>query len=101
MNSTTIKFLVSIKNSSMGSNEEVTVTYDAFGLSLLKILYNSGLIQGYNVLSKTKVTIFLRKVFNKILTKNIKLISKPTYKMILDYKKLSSSRNNTNSFKKI
>jgi len=69
MNYTTIKFLINIKNASLGTNETLIVSYDSFSLSILKILYNSGLIQGYSALDSNKVIIYLRKVFNKTLTR--------------------------------
>jgi len=97
MNSTTIKFLINIKNASLATNEKFISKYDVFSLSVLKSLYNSGLIQGYTILSKNKVIIYLRKVFNKCLTRELKLVSTPTYKLSLDYKSICSIRKNTNS----
>jgi ribosomal protein S8 len=97
MNSTIIKFLVSLKNDSWTSTDKLTLNYDCFSLSILKVLYTSGLIQGYTVLCKNKVVVFLRKSFNKTLTQNIKLVSTPTYKMSVDYKKIALIRKNTNS----
>jgi len=97
MNSTTIKFLINIKNVSLGPNKKLITHCDSFSLSVLKVLYSSGLIQSYRVLDESKVTIILRSVFNKTLTNSIKLISTPTYKMSLDYKKISSLRKTTNS----
>ena len=97
MNSTIIKFLVSLKNASWTSADKLTLNYDNFSLSLLQVLYSSGLIQGYTVLCKNKVVVFFRKSFNKTLTQNLKLVSTPTYKMSLDYKKIALIRKNTNS----
>ncbi len=97
MNYTTIKFLINIKNASLGTNETRIVSYDSFSLSILKILYNSGLIQGYCALDSSKVIIYLRKVFNKTLTRELKLISTPKTKVSLDYKAITRLKKNTNS----
>lgn len=100
MNSTTIKFLINIKNVSLGPNKTLILQYDYFSLCILKVLYNSGLIQSYSVLNtvgKSKVKISLRRVFNKTLTKNLKPISTPTYKLSLDYKDIIALRKTTNS----
>lgn len=97
MNYITIKFLISIKNASLGTNETLTLNYDSFSLSILKILYNSGLIQGYSVLDSNRVIIYLRKVFNKTLTRELKLVSTPKTKVSLDYKAILSLKKNTNS----
>jgi ribosomal protein S8 len=97
MNYTTIKFLINIKNASLGTNETLIVSYDSFSLSILKILYNSGLIQGYSALDSNKVIIYLRKVFNKTLTRELKLISTPKTKVSLDYKAITRLKKNTNS----
>jgi len=97
MNYTTIKFLINIKNASLGTNETLIVSYDSFSLSILKILYNSGLIQGYSALDSNKVIIYLRKVFNKTLTRELKLISTPKTKVSLDYKAIIKLKKSTNS----
>ena len=97
MNYTTIKFLINIKNASLGTNETLIVSYDSFSLSILKILYNSGLIQGYSALDSNKVIIYVRKVFNKTLTRELKLISTPKTKVSLDYKAITRLKKNTNS----
>lgn len=97
MNSTIIKFLVSLKNASYTSADKLVLTYDSFSLSILKVLYSSGLIQGYTIIYKNEVVVFLRKSFNKTLTQNIKLVSTPTYKISFDYKKIALIRKNTNS----
>jgi ribosomal protein S8 len=97
MNSTIIKFLVSIKNASLSSTYKIILNYDSFSLAILHGLYKTGLIQNYTILSKTKVNVFLRKVFAKTLTQNINLISTPSYKISFDYKKISLMRKNTHS----
>jgi ribosomal protein S8 len=97
MNSTIIKFLVSLKNASWTSANKLVLNYDNFSLTILQVLYSSGLIQSYTILCKNKVTIFLRKSFNKTLTQNLKLVSTPTQKISLDYKKIALIRKNTNS----
>jgi len=97
MNSTIIKFLVSLKNASWTSANKLVLNYDNFSLTILQVLYSSGLIQSYTILCKNKVTIFLRKSFNKTLTQNLKLVSTPTQKVSLDYKKIALIRKNTNS----
>jgi|APCry1669192269_1035402.scaffolds.fasta_scaffold11089_3 ribosomal protein S8 len=96
MNYTTIKFLATIKNASLNTTKNLIVNYDNFSLSILKILYNFGLIQNYTVLNKTKVYISLRKVFNKTLTQNIKFISTPTKKLSFSYKKISLIQRKSN-----
>jgi ribosomal protein S8 len=98
MNFTTIKFLISIKNASSGYKDKVVTTYDCSSLPILKLLYNSGLIQGYTIVNKSKVKVLLRRVFNKTLTQNLKIISTPTYKISLDIKKISLIQKNTNCF---
>lgn len=97
MNSTIIKFLVSLKNASRTSANKLVLNYDNFSLTILQVLYSSGLIQSYTILCKNKVTVFLRKSFNKTLTQNLKLVSTPTQKISLDYKKIALIRKNTNS----
>ena len=97
MNSTIIKFLVSLKNASWTSANKLVLNYDNFSLTILQVLYSSGLIQSYTILCKNKVTIFLRKSFNKTLTQNLKLVSTPTQKISLDYKKIALIRKSTNS----
>jgi ribosomal protein S8 len=96
MNYTTVKFLINIKNASLGTNETLIINYDSFSLTILKTLYTSGLIQGYTVLNSSKVVIYLRKVFNKTLTRDLRLISTPKSKISLDYKSISSLKKNTN-----
>jgi ribosomal protein S8 len=96
MNYTTVKFLINIKNASLGTNKTLIVNNDSFSLTILKTLYTSGLIQGYTVLDSSKVVIYLRKVFNKTLTRDLKLISTPKSKISLDYKSISSLKKNTN-----
>ena len=97
MNSTIIKFLVSIKNASLTSLDKLVLNCDSLSLSILQVLYSSGLIQGYTIQSKNRVVVFLRKSFNETLTQNIKLVSTPTYKISLDYKEIACIRKNTNS----
>jgi ribosomal protein S8 len=97
MNYTTVKFLINIKNASLGTNETLIINYDSFSLTILKTLYTSGLIQGYTVLDSSKVVIYLRKVFNKTLTRELKLISTPKTKVSLDYKAITRLKKNTNS----
>lgn len=97
MNSTSIKFLISIKNASTGINDNLILNYDYFNLALVKALYTSGLIQGYKIEAQNKVKILLRKIFNKTLTCNIKLVSVPTRKLALDYRKITEIKKNTNS----
>jgi ribosomal protein S8 len=60
-------------------------------------VYNSGLLQGYSALDSNKVIIYVRKVFNKTLTRELKLISTPKTKVSLDYKAIIRLKKNTNS----
>ena len=95
MNYTTIKFLINIKNASLNNNEKLIINYDFFNLSILKKLYDSGLIQSYTVLNDNKVVVYLRKVLNRTLTRELKLVSTPKSKLSLDYKSISLLKKNT------
>ena len=49
MNTNLIKLLLHLKNASLVKKETVTIKCGVSGLELLKLLYEEGFIQSYNV----------------------------------------------------
>lgn len=97
MNTTSIKFLLKLKNASLIFQEKVEIEYNMFNLSILKVLYRTGCIQYYSINTTKTILIVLKKDFNKSLTQNLKIISTPTNKVVLDYKDISQLKRKNNT----
>lgn len=92
MNITLIKILIKIKNASFLNKHNVRIHKSTFGLCVIKSLYKVGLIQNY-ILKNKNIIIFLRSIYSITLTKNLKIISTPTFKAFLSYKSLCKFKN--------
>ena len=77
MKATTIKFLLTLKNSSMCNKEQCIIQKNKTCLKILHILYKEGLIQSF-ALSKQSIIIQLRYKFNTSIFKRLVITSKPS-----------------------
>ena len=92
MNKNLIKFLITIRNSSLAKKSFVRVKNLEVLCDYVKVLYRQGLIQSYSIEIEYGVeylVIFLRNFQNKIVTENLKLLSKPSKVKILSYDDLT------------
>lgn len=89
MKTKTINFLISIKNASKVKKECFETNYNIKFINILNLLYKEGFIQSYyhNILTK-KLHIFLRFPFEKNMFENLKIISLPSKKVYLNFKKI-------------
>lgn len=84
MNLIIIKILIQIKNASLLNRSFIYIAKTNIGIIVVNVLYRNGLIQGYNIQSD-KILILLRTIYEKTLTKQIKLVSTPSLKKYLSY----------------
>ena len=104
MNTNLIKLLLHLKNASLVKKETVTIKCGVSGLELLKLLYEEGFIQSYNVDSDSylknekqfNIKIFLRYFYNKPIFNNLKIISTPSYSKYLTFKDISKIQDKKN-----
>jgi ribosomal protein S8 len=96
MNNTIIILLIKLKNASALNRNFIVTPQNTFVVSILKLMYKTGLIQGYTI-ADTKIKIFLRNIFNQSLTKNLKIISTPTMKTYVTYQELCKIKDNNNT----
>ena len=95
MNVTKIKFLLTLKTSSLIKKESITTLYHKNTYNLIHILYKEGLIQSFllhNSVKKTNLLVYLRYYHDKILLNSIEMISKPSlnkYLSLTDIYKLN------------
>ena len=78
MNFTQINFLINLKNNSLRGKEFLVVKYHSSLVSLVEFLYAEGLIQSFNI-KDMQISVNLR-YFHTSLFKNLKIISKPSFK---------------------
>jgi small subunit ribosomal protein S8 len=92
MHSHGIKFLLALKNASVLKKELVFFYYNNLFLKLAKVLYRTGLIQNFCIEKKKKknfqIIISLKYSFNNGILNSLKIISKPSISLFLDYEKL-------------
>lgn len=92
MHSNSVKFLLALKNASVLKKEIVFFYYNNLFLKLAKILYRIGLIQNFYVENKCdktfKIVILLKYSFNIGILNSLKIVSKPSVSLFLDYKKI-------------
>lgn len=96
MNSTTINFLITLKNYSILKKEYLKYEYSKNILEITKCLYEEGFIQSFRILNsdnKIFILILLRFFFNKPILKQLKIISTPSRKKYLSFKDLSKFSN--------
>ena len=87
MNINLIKLLLKLKNASLVRKEVISIQCNTLCLELLKVLYQEGFIQSFNVSSinsntiekQFEITVVLRYFYNKPILKNLKIISTPSY----------------------
>jgi small subunit ribosomal protein S8 len=94
MNYHTLKALNKIKNASLLNKEFVSLAYSNYTLDILKSLYREGFIQSYNILRdsdgvESKILIYLRSFFNKIILNKLIFISVPSNKKYMSAAKIS------------
>lgn len=82
MNSTTIKFLMLLKNSVFFGKREVVIFTTPLIVSMLRLLYKEGVVLGYKKLSINRYTVFLRVYVDDF---NIKIYSKPSRLVVLTH----------------
>jgi small subunit ribosomal protein S8 len=89
MNLTKIKFLLTLKTCSLSKKESILTNYHTKNYDLIYILYKEGLIQSFNLKNfNSKILIYLRYYYNKILLDSIKIVSKPSLNRYLKLKNL-------------
>lgn len=92
MNSTLIKFLISIKNSSIFKKEQLKIFYNKKFILLAKILYKQGLIQDFYLKKENYnfyLIINLKYNYNFSNFKNFKIVSKPSRSIFFSFKDIS------------
>ena len=89
MNLTKIKFLLTLKNSSLVKKEYILTLFFKKNYDIIYILYKEGIIQSFNLQNfNKKIIIYLRYYYNKILLNSLKIISKPSNTKFLKIKDL-------------
>ena len=81
MNNKIVKFLNTIKNASLARKDTVVISYNAFLIKCVEVLYKEGLILSYSTVkegSEVSIVVKLRKIDDIVLTSKLTLISKPT-----------------------
>lgn len=92
MHSNGVKFLLALKNASVLKKEIVFFYYNNLFLKLAKVLYRTGLIQNFCIEKKQNKTfqiiVSLKYSFNIGILNSLKIISKPSVSLFLDYEKI-------------
>lgn len=92
MHSNGVKFLLALKNASVLKKEIVFFYYNNLFLKLAKVLYRTGLIQDFCIEKKYnknfQIIISLKYSFNVGILNSLKIISKPSISLFLDYEKI-------------
>jgi small subunit ribosomal protein S8 len=92
MNSNSVKFLLALKNASALKKEIVFFYYNNLFLKLAKVLYRTGLIQNFCIETKhnkkSQIVVSLKYSFNIGILNSLKIISKPSLSLFLDYEKI-------------
>ena len=82
-----VNLLTSLKTNYTAQNKYAICNFNKFCLEVLLILYKDGLISSYQVdTEKNKVKIELKYLKDRPLIQELKLLSKPSLKLFLDYK---------------
>jgi ribosomal protein S8 len=93
MNGHSIKFLLAVKNASLLKKEIVYFYYNKLFLKLAKVLYRAGLIQNFWITkpyNKTSsIVILLKYSFNVGILSSLKIISKPSQAIFLNFTQIS------------
>jgi len=89
MNLTKIKFLLTLKTCSLARKESILMPYHINNKNLISILYKEGLLQSFNLKNfNTKISVYLRYYYNRILLDSMIIISKPSNSRYLKLKDL-------------
>lgn len=92
MHSNGVKFLLALKNASVLKKEIVFFYYNNLFLKLAKVLYRTGLIQNFCIEKKNnkkfQIIIFLKYSFNIGILNTLKIVSKPSISLFLNYEKI-------------
>jgi len=92
MHSNGVKFLLALKNASVLKKEIVFFYYNNLFLKLAKVLYRTGLIQNFCIEKKQnknfQIIVSLKYSFNIGILNSLKIISKPSVSLFLDYEKI-------------
>jgi ribosomal protein S8 len=89
MNLTKIKFLLTLKTCSLARKESILMPYHINNKNLISILYKEGLLQSFHLkIFKTKISVYLRYYYNRILLDSMIIISKPSNNRYLKLKDL-------------
>jgi len=92
MHSNGVKFLLALKNASVLKKEIVFFYYNNLFLKLAKVLYRTGLIQNFCIEKKYnknfQIVVSLKYSFNIGILNSLKIISKPSISLFLDYEKI-------------
>jgi ribosomal protein S8 len=89
MNLTKIKFLLTLKTCSLARKESILMPYHINNKNLISILYKEGLLQSFHLkFFKTKISVYLRYYYNRILLDSMIIISKPSNNRYLKLKDL-------------
>jgi ribosomal protein S8 len=92
MHSNGVKFLLALKNASVLKKEIVFFYYNNLFLKLAKVLYRTGLIQNFCIEKKHnknfQIIVSLKYSFNIGILNSLKIISKPSVSLFLDYEKI-------------
>jgi ribosomal protein S8 len=92
MHSNSVKFLLALKNASVLKKEIVFFYYNNLFLKLAKVLYRTGLIQNFYIEKKYnknfQIIVSLKYSFNIGILNSLKIVSKPSVSLFLDYEKI-------------
>lgn len=92
MHSNGVKFLLALKNASVLKKEIVFFYYNNLFLKLAKVLYRTGLIQNFCIEKKNnkkfQIVVSLKYSFNIGILNSLKIVSKPSVSLFLDYEKI-------------
>ena len=92
MHSNSVKFLLALKNASVLKKEIVFFYYNNLFLKLAKVLYRTGLIQNFYIEKKHnknfQIIVSLKYSFNVGILNSLKIVSKPSVSLFLDYEKI-------------
>ena len=89
MNLTKIKFLLTLKTCSLARKESILMPHHINNKNLISILYKEGLLQSFNLkLFNTKISVYLRYYYNRILLDSMIILSKPSNNRYLKLKDL-------------
>lgn len=93
MNINTIKLLLKLKNAAFYHKEYILIPYNKHYIKYLLAFYKEGCIQSFTIFiddnNIKQIKIYLRLLYNKMLLKDLKIISKSSLKKYINYKNLS------------